>query len=966
MTTGHPLLKVPGAARQGKRSILSLLGVSLVALALAASPVGAIASKAAKGETSAKADKTSDSKTTGKSETSTKKTPKKTETASAGDGEGKTVSKAAGKTKLADADDGKSEKSKSAVAAKTEKSADTASAKGKNSKLAAADDAKAGKAGKAKTVLADADDDAPAKASTRSSKRAAGDAKGKSSVKSGGVKSGAVKSGRMKTELALADDETKAAKGSKAKSSKDKAELADADDDKSVGKGSKSSEVKTGQSKAEKSGAEKSGAEKSGAEKFGARKTELADKDDDDGIKAIRNAKVRVVKTKLEKSADANCKPAKSSRKSKSSHRKKAMVCKISKEDLQLANALTKANATLSNAASHARFLPQPDVPAAPADQQTTALNAGPVPYSRTTTPGVLSDQDAQLYRTAFSQIDGGDFDDAEASLALVTDRSLVGYAEYHILMSTRYDASYDELVAWLGQYGDQPMAMKVWTMAKRRKPQGAPDPAFPSLNGAQPLPTQPQTLANAGNAVQLSATGSLTQQDMQADFNPGAPQVDRVDSDLTPKSARSAYNNGQLEQAVTLANKIGDHWVGGLANWRLKRYDQALTEFKFVSTDPSRNAWSQSSGAYWAARSALKLGDEAQADTYFKIAASFPFTFYGLLAEARLGVTPAVALAKKGLPPTYQGSMRNALAASLDNDSAWAQTNVQARRMSALVQLGRMSDAQTEAQKAMQTASDGGERDRWLALAAANRVRVGQLMTTDKLFDASLYPIPEYTLKSGDTGVDRALVFAFARKESKFNASAKSFAGAYGLMQLMPGTAALVENDSSFNSQPSKLLKPATNLRVGQKYIQRLMNSKPVGGDLLRTIAAYNAGPRPVQDAMNSVGGEADALLVMESIPVAETRQYVEEVAANYWIYRQLMGKATPSLSQAAADARVIDATTDASKDSAMDTSKGRETTKDRDPVKETASKDVRTKDLAKDSGKDLGPSAVAMVDDQ
>jgi soluble lytic murein transglycosylase-like protein len=274
--------------------------------------------------------------------------------------------------------------------------------------------------------------------------------------------------------------------------------------------------------------------------------------------------------------------------------------------------------------------------------------------------------------------------------------------------------------------------------------------------------------------------------------------------------------------------------------------------------------------------------------------------------------VTPAVALAKKGLPPTFQGTTRDALTASLDDDFAWTKDNAQARRLNALVQIGRTNDAQIELQTAMQKASDDTARDRWMALAAYNNIPVSQLTSSDRLFNASLYPIPEYKLRA-DNGVDSALVYAFARKESKFNANAKSYAGAYGLLQLMPSTAALVENDPSFNAKPAKLLKPAVNLRVGQKYIQRLLDSKPVGGDLLRTIAAYNAGPGPVKDAVTSLGSDADALLVMESIPVAETRQYVEEVAANYWIYRQLMGKETPSLTQAAGDARVIDPTADA-----------------------------------------------------
>ncbi len=138
------------------------------------------------------------------------------------------------------------------------------------------------------------------------------------------------------------------------------------------------------------------------------------------------------------------------------------------------------------------------------------------------------------------------------------------------------------------------------------------------------------------------------------------------------------------------------------------------------------------------------------------------------------------------------------------------------------------------------------------------------------------------------------------------------SYAGAYGLLQLMPATAALIENDPSFNAKPGQLLTPAVNLRVGQNYINRLMDSKIIESDLLRTIAAYNAGPRPVKDAKDSLGSDVDSLLFMESIPVAQTRQYVEEVAANYWIYRQIMGQPTKTLALAANDAPIIDASAD------------------------------------------------------
>ena len=555
---------------------------------------------------------------------------------------------------------------------------------------------------------------------------------------------------------------------------------------------------------------------------------------------------------------------------------------------------------------------------------QAPAAPTAPVPYTSlagqsANSKGTLSPTDAAFYQAAFAQIDGGDFAGAETTLAQVGDKSLVGYAEYHKLANPAYAATYDELTQWLSQYGDQPMAMRVWTMAKRKKPYGAPDPAYPSLMGNAPAaPTVAMVDADKsainGAAIAGVALDAHTSLDAappntarMAGIDGGAPKVDTLDSDLTPKSARSAYNNGQYDMAVTLARKIGDHWVAGLANWRLKHYADAEAEFKFVSTDPSRDAWGQSAGAYWAGRCADKLNQADQAQTFFKIAASFPFTFYGLVAEQRLGVTPAVVLAKRGQTPTFAPDTRQVLTASLTDDFGWTHGSSQAQRLSALVQIGRAKDAQVEIQSAVQRAGDGTERDHWLALAAYNHIEVSQLHATDRLFDATRYPAPTIKLKSG-YAVDRALLFAFARKESKFNTKAKSFAGAYGLLQLMPGTAALLENNSKFNSHPDMLFTPSVNMRVGQEYMQKLLDGPTVGGDLIRLIAAYNGGPGPVKDAVAQLGPDSgDSILLMESIPVAETREYVEEVAANYWIYHQILGEPNKTLAQAAADTQVL-----------------------------------------------------------
>lgn len=500
--------------------------------------------------------------------------------------------------------------------------------------------------------------------------------------------------------------------------------------------------------------------------------------------------------------------------------------------------------------------------------------------------PG-LSPWDAQLYQAAFDALDKGDFATADASIEKIGDKSLMGYVEFNKLFHPDYSSTYEELMSWLERYPDHPQAMRVWNLAKRKKPDGVEDPPFPKLAGAQKL-----------------SSASLLDGPPRSEVKAGTAGPD---SALTPKSARSAYNDGKLDQALKLGVQIGDRWVAGLAAFRLKRYDEALKHFDFIVNDPSQSAWSQSGGAYWAGRMAAKMGHKGDAELYFKYAASFPFTFYGLLAEQRLGAEPAVIRAQKGQAPVFAEETRGAYTAKLNADFNWAKNDAQARRVSMLVAVGRKSDARTELQTAIQRSPDQQTRSNWLALADAHDLSVSQIRTSDRLFDPSNYTIPDFEPSEG-WRIDKALLFAIAKKESKFNARAKSYAGAYGLLQLMPATAYVVTRDSSLMSNPDKLLDPAVNLQVGQTYMLKLAASGINSSDLFRVVASYNSGEKWVQDAMRSLGDEADSLLVMESIPVAQTRQYVEEVVASYWIYRQIMGKPSKTLALAASDAKIVD----------------------------------------------------------
>lgn len=113
--------------------------------------------------------------------------------------------------------------------------------------------------------------------------------------------------------------------------------------------------------------------------------------------------------------------------------------------------------------------------------------------------------------------------------------------------------------------------------------------------------------------------------------------------------------------------------------------------------------------------------------------------------------------------------------------------------------------------------------------------------------------------------GIPQALVRAVIVAESNFDPKAVSRVGARGLMQLMPATAAEMFVADSFD--------PIQNIYGGTRYLRILANT--FDGDLVKTIAAYNAGPNAVRRA-NGVPN------------FKETQEYVRRVLRFYNVYRE------------------------------------------------------------------------------
>src|SRR3546814_6213950 len=113
--------------------------------------------------------------------------------------------------------------------------------------------------------------------------------------------------------------------------------------------------------------------------------------------------------------------------------------------------------------------------------------------------------------------------------------------------------------------------------------------------------------------------------------------------------------------------------------------------------------------------------------------------------------------------------------------------------------------------------------------------------------------------------------------------------------MQLRPNTAGAVAGDRSLRSKRSrhKLFAPEYNIDLGQRYLQTLLKMPMVNGNLMYLAAAYNAGPGNLQKWLRANPDiSADPLLFIETIPLSETRIFVERVLNNYWIYRIRIGQ--------------------------------------------------------------------------
>jgi len=353
------------------------------------------------------------------------------------------------------------------------------------------------------------------------------------------------------------------------------------------------------------------------------------------------------------------------------------------------------------------------------------------------------------------------------------------------------------------------------------------------------------------------------------------------------PKLAFELCDNAALPDES--ANRVDlDFHAGWIALRFLGDAPEAAKRFA-LAAEAAETPLSIARAAYWRGRAAEAMGNGDEAKLDYQSAATEPIAYYGQLAAERLG-------AKR-----LELRAPSAVAEGADRDESVLAAE-------ALYADGLDDLATTLAYEAARSWRDEAQMAAMAELVkrhadAATQVQFGKIATLrGYAFDAMAFPssgVPAFLPLAHSA--DLASIYAVARQESEFVWHAASGAGAKGLMQILPSTAASTAKRAGVAYDYARLLvDPAFNTQLGAAFLGQVMED--VGGYRAMAFAAYNAGPGRVAQWVAAYGDPrngADPVDWVERIPFDETRDYVQRVTENLGVYRQRFSEEPPQVGQ-------------------------------------------------------------------
>ncbi|MEE1111148.1 MAG: lytic transglycosylase domain-containing protein [Alphaproteobacteria bacterium] len=528
--------------------------------------------------------------------------------------------------------------------------------------------------------------------------------------------------------------------------------------------------------------------------------------------------------------------------------------------------------------------------------------------------PNVLSDVDASLYKQIFELQDKEKINTAINVENQIADRLLMNEVLYQRYISDSYRTRGAEVAKWMEQYYNMPGAKRMEKLAKIKKAVVRKASVPNIISGSESIEA---AQSETWTAKKYSGNANQKINDFKRAIRTGSTKVARQileeksfkksvsESDYGRLAGRLSYlyyTNGEVELAkkwgfvASDANSEYGLWSMGLLYFKDGNYIEAQKYFSRILDLPQINNARKTEAAFWAGRSADYKGDRVTAKKYWRIAATYPMAFYGALSATMLGETPKYEFFEadatqedvEQLMKTRYGKMALALLQIGRKDRAeeylryLITPNVPDRVLHAV-----NSVASEYALPRVSVQSAGLIKDR------------GILEIDDDIIYSAQYPLPDWE-PLGGWSIDRALLLAIAKQESNFRTSATSGAGANGVMQIMPSTAKRVARANKMDLSQMDMSNPEHNMFLGQQYIVDLLQHPSIENNIIKMLAAYNAGMGTMVKFEKSFY-TYDPLLYIESFPAYETRSYIKRVMSNLWLYRARLNQPLSSMGELA-----------------------------------------------------------------
>lgn len=528
--------------------------------------------------------------------------------------------------------------------------------------------------------------------------------------------------------------------------------------------------------------------------------------------------------------------------------------------------------------------------------------------------PQILSDVDARLYEQVFVLQDKEKINTAIKVQSQIADKLLLNEILYQRYISDTYHTRGKELTAWMDQYYDMPGAIRMEKLAKIKQAT-VRRPKVPAImSGSESIET---AQSETWTAKKYSDSTEKKINEFKRAIRSGSTKTARqiledkgfkkklTESDYGRLSGRLSfiyYTNGETELAkkwgfiASDANSEYGLWSMGLLYFKEDNYSESQKYFSRILDLPQINNARKTEAAFWAGRAADFKGDRNTAKKYWRIAATHPMAFYGALSATMLGQVPEYEFFEQDVT---------------DEDFSELAKTKYGKMALALIQVGRKDRAEEYLKYLITSKSSDRILHAVNSVATAYglpRVSIqsasvikdrGILEIDDDIIYSAQYPLPDWE-PMGGWSIDRALLLAITKQESNFRVSAKSGAGANGVMQLMPSTAKRVARANKLDISQMDMSNPEHNMFLGQQYIVDLLAHDRVENSIIKMLAAYNAGMGTMIKFEKSFY-TYDPLLYIESFPAYETRNYIKRVMSNLWLYRARLNQPLTSMQELA-----------------------------------------------------------------